>query len=87
VYGWAADVAHGWLQGIVIPKVGQPEKFDLGRNPSPAVVDEIHKIIFDTWMEIEKHKLFRSCHPNILGNQLFAKEIADPFNNWIDNAV
>jgi hypothetical protein len=38
-------------------------------------------------MEIEKHKLFRSCHPNILGNQLFAKEIADPFNNWIDNAV
>jgi hypothetical protein len=87
VYGWAADVAHGWLQGIVIPKVGELEHFELGKDPSPAVVDEIHKIIFDTWMEIEKHKLFRSCHPNILGNQLFAKEIADSFNQWIDNVV
>jgi hypothetical protein len=87
VYGWAADVAHGWLQGIVIPEVGDPEHFDLGRNPSPVVVDEIHKIIFDTWMELEKHKLFRCVHPNILGNQLFAKEIADSFNQWIDNVV
>jgi hypothetical protein len=87
VYGWAADIAHGWLQGIVVPKVGEVEHFDLGRDPSPAVVEEIHKIIFDTWMEIEKHKLFRSCHPSILGNQLFAKEIANSFNQWIDNVV
>jgi hypothetical protein len=87
VYGWAADVGHRWLQGIVIPEVGEPEHFELGRDPSPAVVEEIHKIIFDTWMEIEKHKLFRSCHPSILGNQLFAKEIADSFNQWIDNVV
>jgi hypothetical protein len=87
VYGWAADVAHGWLQGIVVPKVGELEHFDLGRDPSPAVVEEIHKIIFKTWMEIEKHQLFRGCHPTILGNQLFAKEIADSFNQWIDNVV
>jgi hypothetical protein len=87
IYGWAADVAHGWLQGIIVPEVGEPEHFDLGRDPSSAVVEEIHKIIFGTWMKIEKHQLFKGVHPTILGNQLFAKEIADSFNQWIDNAV
>ena len=86
-YGWPADIAHGWLQGIIIPKVGSPEQFDLGTKPSMTAVDEIHKIIFKTWMVIEKHKLFRCVHPNILGNRLFAKEIADSFNKWIDNVV
>jgi lysophospholipase L1-like esterase len=38
-------------------------------------------------MEMEKHQLFKGVHPNILGNQLFAKEIADSFNQWIDNVV
>jgi hypothetical protein len=86
-YGWAADIGHRWLQGINVPKRGPPEHFDLGTKPSATVVDEIHKILFKTWMEMEKHKLFRGVHPNILGNQLFAKEIAKSFNKWIDNAV
>jgi hypothetical protein len=86
-YGWAADVGHRWLQGINVPKKGPPEHFDLGTKPSSAVVDEIHKILFKTWMKIEKHQLFKGVHPNILGNQLFAKEIANSFNQWIDNVV
>jgi len=82
-YGWAADVAHSWLQGIIVLKVGAPEHFDLGTKPSATVVDEIHKILFKTWMEIEKHKLFRGVHPSILGNQLFAKEIKNDMDSWI----
>jgi hypothetical protein len=85
-YGWAADVAHTWLQGIVIPTVGPPVPFDLGGNPSVVVVDEITKI-FEIWRKLENYKLFRGVHPNILGNQLFAKEIANSFNKWIDNVV
>jgi len=85
-YGWAADIAHRWLQGMYIPEYGPPAKFDLGGKPSPAVVDEIHKM-FGVWKLLEKHKLFIGSHPTILGNQLFAKEIAKPFKQWIDNAV
>jgi len=86
-YGWPADIAHRWLQGTVVPEVGPPEEFDLGSKPSIAVVDEIHKILFKTWTVLEKHKMFKCVHPNILGNQLFAKEIADSFKQWIDNVV
>lgn len=86
-YGWPADIAHGWLQGIIVPTVGDPQQFDLGTKPSMAVVDEIHKIMFKTWMVIEEHKMFRCVHPNILGNQLFAKKIANSFAKWIDDAV
>jgi hypothetical protein len=87
-YGWAADVAHRWLQGVYIPvDGGPPETFDLGGKPSPAVVDEIHKLLFYIWRPMEEHKLFKGVHPTILGNQLFAKEIAKPFKQWIDNAV
>jgi hypothetical protein len=86
-YGWAADVAHRWLRGIVIPRVGNETRFDLGANPSATVVNEIHKIVFDVWGKLEQNQLFKGVHPNILGNQLFAKEIADPLNQWIDNVV
>jgi hypothetical protein len=85
-YGWAADIAHRWLQGMYIPEYGPPAKFELGQDPSPAVVDEIHKI-FGVWRTLEKHKLFIGVHPTIIGNQLFAQEIAKSFNEWIDNAV
>ena len=85
-YGWATDIAHRWLQGVYIPEYGPPAKFILGRNPSPAVVDEVDKI-FKLWKIFEQRKLFTIPHPNILGNQLFAKEIAKSFNEWIDNAV
>jgi hypothetical protein len=85
--GWAADIAHRWLQGIYIPESGPPATFELGQDPSPAVVDEVYKIIVKTWMKMGKHKLFSGAHPNIQGNQLFAQEIAKPFKQWIDNAV
>ena len=85
-HGWAADIAHRWLQGVYIPESGPPATFELNRNPSPAVVDEIHKL-FVIWRTLKKHKLFFGTHPTILGNQLFAKEIAEPFTKWLDNAV
>jgi hypothetical protein len=86
-YGWAADVGHRWLHGIVIPDYGPPEQFELDKNPSPTVVDEIYTVFNRSWHVLQKHKLFVGCHPNILGNQLFAKKIANSFNQWIDNAV
>ena len=83
-YGWPADVGHRWLQGIVIPEYGPPEHFELGTNPSPVVVDEIHKLFNVNWRILEKNKLFKGTHPTILGNQLFAQEIKQSVNNWID---
>ena len=55
-YGWPADVGHRWLQGIVIPERGPPEHFELGTNPSPVVVDEIHKLFNVNWRILEKNK-------------------------------
>jgi len=83
-YGWPADVAHRWLQGIVIPDRGPPEHFELGTRPSKSVVDEIHKLFTINWKILEKNKLFKGPHPTILGNQLFAQEIKQSVNNWID---
>jgi hypothetical protein len=84
-YGWPADVGHRWLQGIVIPEYGPPEHFDLGCKPSNAIVNEIHKIFITNWKILEKNKLFMGSHPTMLGNQLFAQEIKQSVNNWIDN--
>ena len=84
-YGWPADVAHRWLQGIVIPEYGPPEHFELGAEPSKPVVNEIHKLFKIYWPTLEKNKLFIGSHPTILGNQLFAQEIKQSVNNWIDN--
>ena len=83
-YGWAADVGHRWLRGIIIPEVGPPEHFELGADPSKATVDEIHKLIRMYWPIMEKNKLFKGSHPTILGNQLFAQEIKQSVNNWLD---
>jgi hypothetical protein len=86
-YGWAADVGHRWLHGIVIPEYGPPEHFELGKNPSATVIDEIYSVFNDHWQAFQSHRLFVGNHPNILGNQLFAKEIDDSFQKWIDNVV
>jgi hypothetical protein len=77
-------VAHRWLQGIVIPDRGPPLEFELGTDPSRPVVNEIHKLFKIYWPTMEKNKLFVGAHPNILGNQLFAQEIKQSVNNWID---
>jgi hypothetical protein len=83
-YGWAADVGHRWLQGIVIPEYGPPEHFKLGTKPSKVIVDEVHKMLSVYWCKFEKNKLWSGVHPNIRGNQLFAQEIKQSVNNWLD---
>ena len=83
-YGWPADIGHRWLRGIVIPDRGPPEYFKLEISPSTAVIDEIYKLFNDNWRILEKNKLFKGTHPTILGNQLFAQEIKQSVNNWID---
>ena len=83
-YGWAADVGHRWLQGKYIPPVGPPADFELEQDPSHAVVFAIHEIL-KNWKIMEKNKMFCSVHPNIQGNQLFAKKIQQKINDWIDS--
>lgn len=79
-YGWPAEVAHRWFQGIIDSK----QQFSPDYNPSKEVVNEIHKLIQKNWPILERNKLFVDCHPNILGNQLFAQQIQKTINNWLD---
>jgi hypothetical protein len=71
------------LRGIVIPEVGPPERFELGSTPSTAMFIEIQRLK-SYWKIMREHKLLVGGHPNILGNQLFAQEIKQSVNNWID---
>jgi len=83
-YGWPAEIGHRWLQGIAIPEYGPPEHFELGTNPSKVLVNEVHELLNIKWKIFEKNKLWTGVHPNIRGNQLFAQEIKQSVNNWID---
>ena len=82
-YGWPVEIANLWLQGMYIPERGAPAKFDLGGNPSHEVVFFIDKVM-SNWSTMQKNNLFQGVHPNIRGNQLFAKEIKQSVNNWLD---
>ena len=82
-YGWPAEIANLWLQGVYISERGPPAKFDLGANPSHEVVFFIDRT-FCHWTIMERNNLFRGVHPNIRGNQLFAQEIKQSVNNWLD---
>jgi hypothetical protein len=80
-FGWPAELANLWLQGRL--------EFDVYINevtPSKEVVFEIDRL-FSRWTSMELSNLWNGVHPTILGNKLFAKEIDDSFNEWIDNAV
>ena len=68
--GWGAEVAHKII--ISSPDV----------KPSYSIVDAITDT-FNGWHKLEMNHLFQICHPNILGNQLFAKEIKDPLFDWL----
>ena len=81
LFGWPAEVANLWLQG----RLGYNIHIDRV-CPSKEVVFEIDKL-FSCWTTMQQNKLWNGVHPSILGNQLFAKEIADSFNRWIDNVV
>ena len=82
-YGWPAEIANLWLQGMYVPEYGLPVKFDLGGNPSHEVVFFIDRVV-SNWTTMRKNKLFEGVHPNIRGNQLFAREIKQSVNNWLD---
>jgi len=79
--GWPCEIANLWLQG----------RLDYGRHipmvdPSKELVFEIDQQ-FKRWDILEQNKLWCGVHPNLRGNQLFAKHIADSFNKWIDNVA
>jgi hypothetical protein len=80
-FGWPAEIANLWLQG----RLEYDVYIDI-INPSTEVVLEIDKL-FSHWTTMQTNKLWNGVHPSILGNQLFAKEIADTFNKWVDNVV
>jgi len=82
-YGWPAEIANLWLQGAYSPERGLPVKFDLGANPSHEVVFFIDRTL-SQWTTMETNNLFQGVHPNIRGNQLFAQEIKQSVNNWLD---
>ena len=83
-YGWPANTGRRWLQKTIIHKHGPLVNFDLETPPSSITINEIHKIKI-YWRILQKHKLLIGGHPTILGNQLFAREIKQSVNNWIDN--
>jgi hypothetical protein len=82
-YGWPINVGRTWLKGSVIPEYGPPVPINLETAPSATVRSETHKIkIF--WKIMQQHNLLFEGHPTILGNKLFAQEIKQSVNNWID---
>jgi hypothetical protein len=82
-YGWPINVGRTWLKGSVIPEYGPPVPINLETAPSATVRTETHKIkIF--WKIMQQHNLLFEGHPTILGNKLFAQEIKQSVNNWID---
>jgi len=82
-YGWPVEIGHRWLQGLYSVERGPMAEFSVGRDPSPNVVFEIHKL-FNIWNILVKKNLFKGSHPSILGNQLFAKEIKNSIHDWFD---
>jgi hypothetical protein len=80
-FGWPCEIANLWLQGRLDYNTYIPQV-----KPSKSVVFEIDRLM-SKWTTLQLNNLWNGVHPSILGNQLFAKEIADSFNKWIDNVV
>jgi hypothetical protein len=68
--GWGAEIAHRIISN------------NPGIKPSYGIVDAVTDT-FNSWHRLEMNHLFQICHPNILGNQLFAKEIKDSLFGWL----
>jgi hypothetical protein len=68
--GWGAEIAHKII--ISNPSI----------KPSHSLVDAVCDT-FSSWHKLEMNSLFQICHTNILGNQLFAKELKDPLFKWL----
>ena len=80
-FGWPCEIANLWLQGRL-----DYNTYIRQVKPSKSVVFEIDRLM-SKWTTLQLNNLWNGVHPSILGNQLFAKEIADSFNQWIDNVV
>jgi hypothetical protein len=72
-HGWGAEVLHRLIM---------KEFKEL--KPSYAAVEKISST-FSAWHTMELNQVFNWCHPNKKGNQLFANEISNNLNLWINN--
>jgi hypothetical protein len=75
------DLQHG-IGCEVIHRMLMIDAKDL--VPSKAVVDLISDT-FKSWHCLELRRVFNYCHPNKNGTKLFAAEIAQNLNTWINN--
>ena len=80
-FGWPAEVGNKWITGRLDWEIQIPQV-----NPSHQTVFEIDYLL-SHWSTLAQNKLWCGVHPNILANQLFAKQINNTFNQWIDNTI
>lgn len=71
--GWGCEVAHKWLL-VDYPKL----------KPSKNLVNSVSDT-WRAWCELDLNGVFCWCHPNKLGNELFAREIEQKIQTWIKN--
>ena len=72
-HGWGAEVAHRYIL---------TENKDV--TPSYNLIDKVSDT-FSAWHKLELHRVFNWCHPNRKGNELFAKEIKNSIQSFINN--
>jgi len=72
-HGWGAEVAHRYAMYEIKDS-----------SPSKPFVFEVSDTL-KSWSEMEMLGVFRGVHPNKKGNILFAKEIANNIQSFINN--
>ena len=72
-HGWGAEIAHRYLHEH--PAI----------NPDPGLMNSVWDIFF-FWKELEKANLFYEVHPNLQGNQLFAKFLLPTVTNFLQES-
>ena len=71
--GWGVEIAHRYIM---------TEYKEV--KPSYNIIDKISDT-FLAWHKMELNKVFNGCHPNKKGNELFAKEIQNSVQSFINN--
>ena len=71
--GWGCELPHKLLL-IDYPKL----------KPSKNLVNRVSDT-WRAWCEMDLNGVFCWCHPNKLGNELFAREIEQKIQTWIKN--
>lgn len=72
-HGWGAEVAH---------RFATREFLDI--KPSKSCVNYISDTL-NSWTKMELNGVFCGCHPNRYGNKIFAQEIKNSINSFINN--